>query len=394
MKRTLLETLAGMAVIVLLVSFHQQISRLKSQREGISELRVLFTKAVTHADAEKDRLHKERQSWTKLVNRVDQMETRIDNASLTTDETRRLRQDLIATKQEANHFKAAIERDFDRTRELVDAYHRESAAHDRAAEEQRSETKSNLETLASRVIPNPSQLSNELLEPTVQLNGDDTVGSGTLIRSAKNPKTKKVETFVLTSYHVVRNIFADTRSARRDGIPVTIYTKSGQAEERADMISHNEQIDAALLKLRSDKKYDSVAKVIRREDGDTVAVWDRVYAVGCPLGNDPIPSQGEISSVQNELSGSNYWMINAPTYFGNSGGGVYLSGSRELVGVFSKIYTHGRGNPVVVPHMGLCTPIDLIYDWLDGESLTYVLESNGRVIRAPAMDLASPPPGR
>ncbi|MHC4815442.1 MAG: serine protease family protein, partial [Planctomycetota bacterium] len=102
-------------------------------------------------------------------------------------------------------------------------------------------------------------------------------------------------------------------------------------------------------------------------------VFDPVYAIGCPLGNDPIHTQGEISSMRNELNGSNYWMINSPTYFGNSGGAVYLGDNRKLAGVFSKIYTHGRGTPVVIPHMGLFTPVTLIRAWLKEEKKAHVL---------------------
>ena len=127
-----------------------------------------------------------------------------------------------------------------------------------------------------------------------------------------------------------------------------------------------------------------------RRDVD-VRVWERVYTVGCPLGNDPIPTRGEISSVKNQLNGTNYWMINAPTYFGNSGGGVYLAESRELVGVFSKIYTHGRGNPIVVPHMGLCTPMDSIYAWLERDGMEFVLEE--RALAAPELEIAAKPAG-
>ncbi|MCA8965741.1 MAG: hypothetical protein KDC48_12730, partial [Planctomycetes bacterium] len=103
----------------------------------------------------------------------------------------------------------------------------------------------------------------------------------------------------------------------------------------------------------------------------------------------PVPSHGEVSSLKNELNGANYWMINAPTYFGNSGGGIYLADTHQLIGVFSKIYTHGKGNPVVVPHMGLCTPIDVVYDWLKEEGLSHLLQTNA-VSRVDLSQLAAP----
>ena len=116
--------------------------------------------------------------------------------------------------------------------------------------------------------------------------------------------------------------------------------------------------------------------MLPRELGSEVRVWDQIYAIGCPLGNDPIPTRGAISSIENRLNGTNYWMVNAPTYYGNSGGGIFDAESRALIGVFSKIYTHGRSNPIVIPHMGLCTPITSIYKWLDEQKLAYAIEGH------------------
>jgi hypothetical protein len=90
-----------------------------------------------------------------------------------------------------------------------------------------------------------------------------------------------------------------------------------------------------------------------------------VYAVGCPLGNDPIPTFGEIADTHHVVDGGHYWMISAPTYIGNSGGGVFDADTHELLGIFTKIYTHGTLRPTVVPHMGLATPLPLVYDWLE-----------------------------
>ena len=60
-------------------------------------------------------------------------------------------------------------------------------------------------------------------------------------------------------------------------------------------------------------------------------------------------------------------MISAPTYIGNSGGGIFHASTDELIGIFSKIYTHGTLRPTVIPHMGLAVPLDEIYDWLEVE---------------------------
>ena len=67
-------------------------------------------------------------------------------------------------------------------------------------------------------------------------------------------------------------------------------------------------------------------------------------------------------------------MISAPTYIGNSGGGIFGADDRCLLGLFSKIYTHGALRPVIVPHMGLVTPLVEVYDWLEERDLATIEE--------------------
>src|SRR5262249_51787967 len=150
---------------------------------------------------------------------------------------------------------------------------------------------------------------------------------------------------------------------------------SAPIEESADMLAYDEGIDLVLLRLRGDHKYPDVAKLIATADVPRVTVFTPIYAVGCPLGNDPVPTAGEISSLRNNVASHNYWMINAPTYFGNSGGGVFLAKTRELIGVFSKIYTHGSGRPTVIPHMGLATPAGAVVEFLEKNGYGFVVKS-------------------
>lgn len=373
MKRTLLEIVVATTVLVLLTSFHHQISRIKENDADVASLRRMVSVAVDQAGGAAQSGKAEKELMAQLYSRLESLEGRLAQTAVADEEARKLRADIESTRLEADRFRAEIASDVNRTKELVDAYHKEFRALDRRANDEIAEAQSFLQDLTQRFFPDHTSLTQKMLAPTVQLNGEDTVGSGTLIFSDVNPATQRVETYVLTSNHVVRNILADAGAAKRNGIAVTIYSANGNVEEVADVVSNDADIDAALLKLRSETRYDNVAHVVPRDRTHGIRVWDPVYAVGCPLGNDPIPTRGEISSTKNDLKGSNYWMINAPTYFGNSGGGVYLAETRELVGVFSKIYTHGRGNPVVVPHMGLCTPIDSIYAWLDHENMSFVL---------------------
>jgi hypothetical protein len=114
-----------------------------------------------------------------------------------------------------------------------------------------------------------------------------------------------------------------------------------------------------------DRRVPHGARLAGHDELGRVDTFDTVYAVGCPLGNDPIPTSGEVASTTHVVDGIRYWMISAPTYIGNSGGGIFDARTHKLIGIFSKIYTHGSARSTIVPHMGLATPMPVIYEWLD-----------------------------
>ncbi len=76
--------------------------------------------------------------------------------------------------------------------------------------------------------------------------------------------------------------------------------------------------------------------------------------------------------------------LSAPTYIGNSGGGIFDAETHELLALFTKIYTHGTVRPMVVPHMGLATPLAAVYDWLDKVGYAALEPSNGAPVAAGA----------
>ena len=390
MKRTLLEVFCGLAALVLMVSFHHQIARLEVQQRDVTDLERKVERAVAAVGDTRELQTLRQQILEQTEARMTTLENQLKNAAAGSNHAKDLQVELERARKEVDNFRRQVSNDFERTKALVDGYMREVRAKEQDAAMRLSETQGAIATLASQLYRDPSAMTRTMLLPTVQLNGDDTVGSGTMVFSDLNPKSGAVETYVLTSHHVVRNILADTPKAAHDGFDVTIYLPGERVIVKGKMIANQPKIDAALVQLVTDRKFPFVANVLPRAECGDVKVWDPVCAVGCPLGNDPVPSHGEVSSLKNELNGANYWMINAPTYFGNSGGGIYRADTRQLIGVFSKIYTHGKGTPVVVPHMGLCTPIELVYEWLAAEKLEHLLQSNS-VVRVDLSQLAAPP---
>jgi hypothetical protein len=205
----------------------------------------------------------------------------------------------------------------------------------------------------------------DLLGPTVQLMGSETVGSGVLLESERVGETDEYVTHLITAWHVIRDI-QTTPGDTKQLVPVTIYLQEGRLRpESAELLCYDATLDIALLRLTTRNPVPCGARLAPREHLQDVKVFERIYAVGCPLGNDPIPTFGEIADTRHHVDGQAYWMISAPTYIGNSGGGVFDAQTRELLGIFTKIYTHGTLRPTVVPHMGLATPLPKIYDWLE-----------------------------
>ena len=217
----------------------------------------------------------------------------------------------------------------------------------------------------------------QLLGPVVQLAGDVSVGSGVLL-PASETDDGTFEAHLLTAWHVVRDIQGDL-SNQSMPVPVFIYSEDGAVrEEAAHLLAFDASLDAALLVVRAERHPGFGARLAPRSRLDDAKIFDRVYAVGCPLGNDPIPTHGEIATLRHEVDGAGYWMINAPTYIGNSGGGIFDSSTYELMGIFSKIYTHGTLRPTIVPHMGLVTPLTAIYDWLERAGFGHVVPEDPR----------------
>ncbi len=393
MKRTLLEVFAGLMAMVLMVSFHQQIARLEAQQHDVGALERKVDRAVeavSSAGTQRDFDSLRQQIVEQMEVRMQRLETQLSTAAAGSEQATAIAGELARAKADVSTFRNQLSNDFERQKALVDAYISEVRTKEATAAERLSKANDAIATLAGQIYRDPNELTHKMLLPTVQLNGDDTVGSGTIVFSGENTKNGgKVETYALTSFHVVRNILADTPKAQHDGFDVTIYLQGEKLVVKGKMVSSQPKIDAALVRIFTDRKLPFVANVLPRSETSAVKVWDQVCAVGCPLGNDPVPSHGEVSSLKNELNGANYWMVNAPTYFGNSGGGVYRADTRQLIGVFSKIYTHGKGTPVVVPHMGLCTPIEAVYDWLAGEKLEHLVQSSS-VPQADLRQLAAP----
>ncbi len=230
-----------------------------------------------------------------------------------------------------------------------------------AAAELATETREELEGL---VEPSERERWGAMLGPSVKLAGEATVGSGVLLPS-RLLESGDHETLILTAWHVVRDIRADALEVE-PLIPITIYGELGDLRhEEARLVTYQPLLDVAILELLCRDRLPHGAYLALPPTLREARIFNPIVAVGCPLGTDPIPTKGEVASTSHFVDGSTYWMINAPAYIGNSGGAVFDARTHRVLGVFSKIYTHGNLRPTVVPHLGLVTPMNRVYEWLE-----------------------------
>ncbi|MCW8138021.1 MAG: trypsin-like peptidase domain-containing protein [Planctomycetota bacterium] len=201
--------------------------------------------------------------------------------------------------------------------------------------------------------------SRALMGPTVRINGTHEVGSGSVLWSrATGPG--RARSYVLTAWHILQ------KEAEGALLEVDIY-EDGQAlrTDRGRVVAHDRRLDLALVEVDSPQPHRHLASLPDRVEMTGMRVFTPIYAIGCPLGYPPLPTSGELTSRDKVLDGNHYWMVNAPTIFGNSGGGIYTAHTHQLIGVLSRISAYKNMIDVAVPHMGLVTPIHRVYDWLD-----------------------------
>jgi S1-C subfamily serine protease len=214
-------------------------------------------------------------------------------------------------------------------------------------------------------------LHRDVLRPSVQVNGNGGVGGGTLLYSRDGLS------FVITAFHVIQKVVHRTDDGLfRDPVGVTIYGADGRPAEtvESELVAYDEAKDLALLRLASTKTYPDVARLASRDELRDVSVFTPIYAVGCPLGHDPLPTTGEIATLRKEVNGERFWMMNAPTIFGNSGGGVFHRETRRMVGVSVMICTYAGAVSTPVPHLGILNPLAQVYDWLDSLGYPFVYD--------------------
>ncbi len=186
---------------------------------------------------------------------------------------------------------------------------------------------------ASAPMKNVRELVGQLGEAVVQVKTPSGLGSGFFINE---------DGFLLTNFHVIEG---ETQ------ISVEVYSeRSGQLERRTykqvRIVAINKFEDIALLGIE-DKDAPKFASV-RLGSSDALAVGERVFAIGSPLGLERTVTEGILSTKTRQMQGELYLQTTAQINPGNSGGPLFnLAG--DVVGITNMKITFGEGLGFAIP---------------------------------------------
>jgi serine protease Do len=198
-----------------------------------------------------------------------------------------------------------------------------------------TEAKTGLYSTAAARLPERSvrELVSQLGEAVVQVRTPSGLGSGFFINE---------EGFLITNFHVIEG---------ETHISVEVYHgKGGQLERKSykqiRIVALNKFDDLAVLKIE-DAGAPKFTSVMLGQT-DTLAVGERVFAIGSPLGLERTVTEGIVSTKTRQIQGELYLQTTAQINPGNSGGPLFnLRG--EVVGVTNMKMTFGEGLAFAIP---------------------------------------------
>jgi len=180
------------------------------------------------------------------------------------------------------------------------------------------------------------ELVAQLGEAVVQVRTPGGLGSGFFLNE---------EGYLITNFHVIEG---ETQ------ISIEVYhQQSGQLERKVykqvRIVAMNKFQDLALLKIE-DKDAPKFAWVPLGES-DSLAVGERVFAIGSPLGLERTVTEGIVSTKTRQFQGELYLQTTTQINPGNSGGPLFnLKG--EVTGVTNmKVFGEGLGFAIPVENV-------------------------------------------
>jgi serine protease Do len=191
-------------------------------------------------------------------------------------------------------------------------------------------------------VSNVRDLVRLIGEAVVQVRTPGGLGSGFILNE---------DGFLMTNFHVIEG---ETQ------ISIEVYhLRDGQLEPRVYRQGRigavNRFLDMALLKIEEPDAPKFNYIVLGRSD--VMAVGERAFAIGSPLGLERTVTEGILSTKTREFQGNLYLQTTAQINPGNSGGPLFnLSG--EVIGITNMKISFGEG-------LGFAIPVEAVKFFLD-----------------------------
>jgi len=233
----------------------------------------------------------------------------------------------------------------------------------------------------------------KFLYPVVRVYGTKAIGSGTVLYSKEDPENKDdFQTFVLTNHHVIESNISikdswDSVMQKEikkefiepchveifDYARVSIVDSSNRY--RSEIVAYSKEEDLAIIKMETQKKYMHPATLIPREDIKKLTLFQDVVVSGCSMAHEPFCNFGQLTFFNEIIERKKYLMTNASSFFGNSGGALFLADSGYLIGVPSRITAMQLGFGIdIVTWMGFSCHPERLYEFFDDQEFQLLYE--------------------
>ena len=231
-----------------------------------------------------------------------------------------------------------------------------------------------------------------ILYPVTRVRAADAGGSGVVIYSEPDPDNEgQYVNIVLTCEHVIaKNVVVKDewdavlkRDVKHDvtsecTIELFDYDNSRVISAnsiRGEIIAYDKSHDLAAVKLNNTRKIEHVATIIPKKEIANLQIADPVWVSGCSLLHDPFPNPGTLTYLREMIDQKAYIMQNAPSIFGNSGGGLFHGVTGNLLGLTSRITVTQLGFGFDVQSwMGFTTHPDRLYEFFEHQELQFIYD--------------------
>ena len=236
------------------------------------------------------------------------------------------------------------------------------------------------------------EVHDKVLYPVVRVRSGNAGGSGVLIYSEPDPKdSSRYINIALTCQHVVdaaikiREEFDPVLKQQRktdyfEEVIIEVFDYQGSKlissnATNAEIIAYDKHHDLAAVRLNNPRQMPYAASVIPKDEIKNINIADPVVTCGCSLLHDPFPNNGTLTYLREMIEQKSYLMANAPSIFGNSGGGLFHGDTGQLLGLTSRVTVTQLGFGLdVQTWMNFSTHPDRLYEFFEHQELQFLYD--------------------